>query len=123
MDYREMEVWQTAHAVTLKVYQATKTWPKDEQYGLTSQVRRAAVSVEANLAEGQGRRGPAEFGRFVSMAMGSAAELECELLVARDLGYLTPEEWDTLSAGVTSVRRQLWNLSQKLSPIAHRSSP
>ena len=83
-DYRELEVWKKAHQVTLQVYAITREWPKEELYGLTSQARRAAVSVEANLAEGKSRTGRTEFGHFVSMAAGSAAELDCELQIARD---------------------------------------
>lgn len=124
MDYTQLQVWQKAHALTLAVYRETLKWPQEERYGLTSQVRRAAVSIEANLAEGQGRRGSAEFGRFVSLAMGSAAELECELLIARDLHYLDPHDAETLAEAVAEVRRMLMGLAQKLSPVASRlSSP
>jgi four helix bundle protein len=86
-DFRELKVWEKAHRLTLSVYSATKAFPKDELYGLTSQVRRAASSVPANLAEGCGRETDAEFVRFCQVAFGSANELEYHLLLSKDLGY------------------------------------
>jgi four helix bundle protein len=86
-DFRELKVWHKAHQLTLAVYSATKTFPRDELYGLTSQIRRAAVSIGANIAEGAGKNSPAEFGRFLQIALGSASELEYHLLLSGD--------WDT----------------------------
>lgn len=79
-DFRNLKVWEKAYQLTLDVYKTTKGFPKDEMYGLTSQTRRAAASVAANIAEGCGRTGGAELGRFVQIAMGSASELEFHLL-------------------------------------------
>ena len=76
-DFRKLEVWQLAHSVMLAVYRLSKAFPADEKYSLTDQMRRAAVSIEANLAEGTGRGGDADFARFVQIAFGSACELEC----------------------------------------------
>ena len=87
-DFRKLKVWGRAHRVTLALYQATKALPKDELYGLRSQIRRSASSIGANLAEGCGRKGDREFGRFLSIALGSASELEYHLILAADLGYL-----------------------------------
>src|SRR5215213_1558381 len=83
-DFRKLEVWQLAHELTLSVYRQTKTFPSDERFGLTSQVRRAACSIEANLAEGCGRGSDTDFSRFVQMAMGSACEVQCHLQIAFD---------------------------------------
>ena len=83
-DFKELRVWQKAHSLALEVYQATRSFPRDEIYGLTSQIRRAAVSVGANIAEGCGRRSDGEFARFLQIARGSASELEYHLLFARD---------------------------------------
>ena len=80
-DFHELKVWQKAHQLTLAVYQTTAGFPREELYGLTSQLRRASSSVGANLAEGCGRNGDAEFARFCSIAMGSASELEYHLLL------------------------------------------
>jgi four helix bundle protein len=86
-DFKSLTVWQKAHALTLEIYRNTESFPRTEVFGLTSQIRRAASSVEANLAEGCGRAQP-EFGRFVQIAIGSANEVECHLLLARDLGFI-----------------------------------
>ena len=84
-DFRELQVWRKAHELTLAVYQITASFPREELYGLTAQLRRAGSSIAANLAEGCGRNGDAELARFCSIAMGSASELEYHLLLARDL--------------------------------------
>lgn len=118
MDYRDLKVWQKAHAITLAVYQASKSWPADERFGLTSQARRAAVSIEANLAEGQSRYGSAEFARFVRLSAGSAAELDCELLIARDLGYLAPDAYAQLAGDISEVRAMLTALASRLASSA-----
>lgn len=113
-DFRELEVWQKAYALTLAVYKVTAQFPREEQFALTNQLRRAAVSVSANLAERCGRTGEAELGRFCHIAMGSASELECELLLARDLGYLNAGDYERLASDVTEVKRMLTSFIQKL---------
>ena len=112
--FRDLLVWQKAHALTLALYKATKTFPRDEQYGLTAQIRRSASSVPANLAEGCGRRTATDFGRFVQIALGSASELEYHLLLAADLGLLVPDRHSELDRGVTEVKRMLTGLAKKL---------
>ena len=87
-DFRDLQVWQKAHQLTLTVYRLTASFPQTEWYGLTTQLRRSSASVAANLAEGCGRNGDAELARFCSIAMGSASELEYHLLLARDLKLL-----------------------------------
>ena len=104
-DFHRLKVWGKAHAVTLEVYQATRGFPKEEMYGLTSQMRRAAASVCANVAEGCGRRGALEFARFLDIAQGSASELEYHLLLSVDLKLLDPETHTRLNSEVVQVKR------------------
>ncbi len=113
-DFRDLTVWQYAHQLTLAVYRDTKQFPREETYGLVSQLRRCSASVAANIAEGCGRSGNAEFGRFLAMAMGSASELEYFLLLARDLGYLPPHGHTEITTQVISMRRMLNRLLSKV---------
>ena len=95
--FKNLKVWEKAHVLTLDVYRSSKSFPRDEVYGLTSQMRRSAASVGANIAEGSCRNGDCEFGRFLQIAMGSASELEYHLLLARDLELLKLLEYQRLS--------------------------
>ena len=113
-DFHELKVWQKAHELTLAVYRVTAPFPREELYGLTRQLRRASASVAANLAEGCGRSGAAEFARFCSIAMGSASEVEYHLLLARDLKLLKPAEYQELAPRATELKRMLTALLQKL---------
>jgi four helix bundle protein len=112
-DFRKLKVWQKAHALTLAVYGATRRFPKDEQYGLTSQSRRSAASVPANIAEGCGRSAPGDFARFLEIAAGSASELEYHLLLARDLRVLPSGLYDALAPAVCEVKQMLASLTSK----------
>src|SRR5215510_13350212 len=102
-DFRDLKVWSKAHELALSCYRGTEQFPKHEMFGLTSQIRRAAVSVPANIAEGCGRRGNAELHRFLQMAMGSASELEYHLLLSRDLGYLNRDKHNRVHQQVEEV--------------------
>jgi four helix bundle protein len=113
-DFRELKVWQKAHALTLDVYRATKSFPRDELYSLTNQIRRAAVSIGANIAEGAGKNTRAELARFLQIALGSASELEYHLLLSRDLGYLVPEVCEQLSQQVIETKKMLSGFVQYL---------
>lgn len=113
-DFRELKVWQKAHQLTLAIYQTTASFPREERYGLTSQLRRAGSSIPANLAEGCGRNGDAEFARFCSIAMGSASELEYHLLLARDLALINAADHEDLAGRATELKRMLTSLLQKL---------
>ena len=113
-DFRHLKVWQRAHGVALAVYRATATFPRDEPYGLTSQLRRCATSIPANIAEGCGRGGDTDFARFLQIAMGSASELECHLLLSYDLGFLDQAEHDRLLADTVEVKCVLSALIHKL---------
>jgi four helix bundle protein len=113
-DFRQLKVWQKAHELTLAVYQLTATFPREERYGLSSQLRRAGSSIAANLAEGCGRNGDAELARFCSMAMGSASELEYHLLLGRDLKLIKGKDYDALHQRTTELKRMLAAFMQKL---------
>jgi four helix bundle protein len=109
-DFRNLLVWQKAHAWVLSVYRFTQQFPDDERFGLTSQLRRAAASIPANLAEGCGRGGSVEFGRFVQIAIGSAAEAEYHVVLATDLGYVRNAESVTALHGIQEIKRMLSSL-------------
>ncbi|HEV7351518.1 MAG TPA: four helix bundle protein [Brevundimonas sp.] len=112
--YRDLLVWQKAVAWVEVVYRATADWPSAERYGLTSQIRRASVSVPSNIAEGCARRGPAEFLRFLSIARGSLAEAETQLIIAQRLEYLPVEQLESLLNGADEISRMLAGLIAKL---------
>ncbi|MBZ5684749.1 MAG: four helix bundle protein [Acidobacteriia bacterium] len=113
-NFKNLKVWSKAHELTLDIYQCTRSFPKDEMYGLTSQMRRAAASIGANIAEGCGRRSDPEMRRFVQIARGSANELEYHLLLAKDLQFLTPDEYSELEVRILEIQRMLAALSQRL---------
>ncbi|HZB92307.1 MAG TPA: four helix bundle protein [Stellaceae bacterium] len=106
-NFRDLKVWHKAHAVVLAVYRATEFFPTDERYGITSQTRRAATSVPANIAEGCGRSTSADLARFLDVAFGSASELEYLLLLALDLGLLDSAAHDAMLGEVQEVKRML----------------
>src|SRR6266446_4211257 len=113
-DFRDLQVWQKAHQLTLMVYRLTASFPREERYGLTTQLRRSSSSIAANLAEGCGQNGDAELARFCAIAMGSASELEHHLLLARDLNLLHAPDYTALANQTTEVKRMLTGLQQKL---------
>jgi four helix bundle protein len=115
-DYRSLHVWKMAHELTLGVYRVTSSFPASERFGLVDQMRRAASSVPTNLAEGCGRNTDAELARFCRIALGSANELEYQLLLARDLQFLAEKEHDRLAERVREVRRMLAVLIARLRP-------
>jgi len=96
-DFRQLKVWEKSHELALAVYHITAAFPREETYGLTSQIRRAASSIPSNIAEGCGREGDVELARFCTIARGSASELEYQLLLARDLKLLLPNDYEELS--------------------------
>jgi len=120
-DFRLLKVWNKAHELTIAVYRATRSFPKEELYGLTSQIRRSCESIPANIAEGCGRTGGAELARFLNIAMGSASELEYHLLLSHDLDLLDATKYKQLAAGVVEVKRMLTSFVQKLN--APRENP
>lgn len=113
-DFRELVVWQGAHSPAVVVYKATKSFPKEELYGLTSQMRGACVSIPAKIVEGCGRGSDADFARFVHIAMGTACELEYPLLLAQELDFLERTDFDRLSGALVEIKKMLSGLIGKL---------
>ena len=113
--HEKLDAWQAAHRLALQVYDATDRWPRTERFELTTQVRRAALSVPANIAEGAARLGPRELRRFLNIARGSLAELSYLLRFARDRGLLEEQEWAKLHGLRTQVGRLTWGLLRGMS--------
>jgi four helix bundle protein len=106
-NFRDLEVWKRAHAFSLGVYKSTCLFPSHERYGLTAQLRRAAVSVVSNIAEGAGRQNDREMTTFLRIARGSVRELESQLLLSRDLGYIEPAAWGELDTEAQDISKML----------------
>jgi len=112
--YRDLIVWQKAMALVTEIYKITKSFPRREDYGLTSQVRRCAVSIPSNIAEGYGRHSRNEYIRFLQIALGSLYELQTQLEIAVNLEYLKKEEFDSLYESTREVERMLSVLIKRL---------
>jgi len=113
-NYKDLKVWEKAHLFTLKVYEASKTLPKDETYSLTNQLRRAASSIPANIAEGCGKHSKAELARFLNIALGSANEAGDFLLLSKDLKYLAEEKFVELTENINEIKAMLISLVGKV---------
>jgi four helix bundle protein len=113
-NFRSLKVWQKSHQLSLAVYKITQSFPQEEIYGLISQLRRAASSVPANIAEGCGCNGNREFARFLEIALRSASETEYHLLLSQDLNYLNRKAYEELNNQVTETKRMLTRLIQRL---------
>jgi len=114
--YQDLIVWQKAMDLVEMVYQATKGFPKGELYGLTNQVRRAAVSIPSNIAEGHARKSTAEFRNFLSIAQGSKAEVETQILIAQRLRYLSQQQAQEILSLLKEISKMLAGLKNKLTP-------
>lgn len=113
-DFKKLQVWEKAHHLALRSYEITSTFPKAELYGLTSQIRRASISIPANIAEGCGRSGQVEFSRFLKIALGSASELEYHLLLACDLNYIHKTQYEEITLEAQEVKKMLTSFIKKL---------
>jgi four helix bundle protein len=113
-DFRKLSVWGKAHSLVVETYKITADFPKSELFGLTSQTRRAATSIPANIAEGCGSDGEADLARFLQIALGSASELEYHFLLARDLNLINDTSYDNLNIRTIEVKRILTSLIKKL---------
>jgi four helix bundle protein len=113
-DFRSLQVWEKSHQLALSVYKATTSFPKEELYALTSQLRRSSTSIPINIAEGCGRDSPVALANFMQIAMGSASEVEYTLLLTHDLGYLEANLYQILHQDVIEVKRMLAAFIQKL---------
>jgi len=112
--FKDLKVWQRSHALVLSIYRQTADFPQQEHFGLVSQMRRAAVSVPSNIAEGTKRQRSTDFARFLNIAEGSLAEVEYLLMLSRDLGYIAAESADQLLAEVEQIARMLHALRSKV---------
>ncbi len=113
-NFRNLNVWHRGHQLTLEIYKVTKSFPKNELYGLTSQLRRACSSIPTNLAEGCGQGSDAQLARFAQIAMGSASEVEYHLLLAKDLEYLSETIYSQLNAQIIEIKKMLTSFVKKL---------
>lgn len=113
--FKDLIVWQRSHQFVLDIYKAAKTFPKDEQLGLTSQIRRASISVSSNIVEGSQRGSDKEFIRFLRMARGSLAEVQAQLLIARDLGYIKTEVFKMMADNAVEINKLLNGLLKGVS--------
>jgi four helix bundle protein len=113
-DFRKLRVWEKAHRLTLEAYALTKPFPREEQYGLRGQIRASSSSIAMNIAEGCGRQSDADFCRFLHISMGSASELEYQILLARDLKLIEENEHRLLENHVKEVKKMIASLIRKL---------
>ncbi|MDY0083570.1 MAG: four helix bundle protein [Ignavibacteriaceae bacterium] len=113
-DFRSLKVWEKSHLIALEIYKLTRSFPKDEQYNLTSQLRRAITSISANIAEGCGRGSDKDFKRFIQIAMGSASESEYLILLTKDLNYISEADFNKLIIAVQEIKKMLSSLISKL---------
>jgi four helix bundle protein len=112
--FKDLRVWKQAYVLVLSVYEATKEFPKDELYGMTSQMRRSSISVVSNIAEGYARRGSVEYARFLTIAYSSLAELETQILLSKDLKFVNEEYFNRLMRLKDETGGMLYKLIQKL---------
>ena len=113
-DYKELQVWQKAYQLCVAIYKRTNTFPKEERYGITSQIRRAAVSIPSNIAEGYGRKTTKEYIQALYIAYGSVCELETQILLSNDLGYINAEDLEQLQKSLGDIERMLKGLIKSL---------
>ncbi|WP_172919485.1 four helix bundle protein [Capnocytophaga canis] len=113
-DFKKFVVWQLSHSLVLNIYQVTKNFPKEEIFGLTSQIRRSFASISYNISEGAGRVSEKEFANFINIALGSSNEAENQLLLAKDLGYICQDNFEILNNDLILIKKQLVSLRNKL---------
>ena len=113
-DFRGLKVWEKSHLLTLQIYKTTMSFPSEERYGLTSQIRRSCASIPANIAEGCGTGSDAEMARYLQIAMASASELEYHILLARDLEFITTANYNSIYDEVTQIKRMLTPFIRRL---------
>ena len=113
-DFRQLKVWEEAHELTLEIYRITKSFPKEELFSLVNQMRRSSSSIPTNIAEGCGRESNRDYAHFLQIAIGSAFELDYQILLSKDLGYINQQTFAILNNRVDKVRRQLANLIRKV---------
>ncbi len=113
-DFRQLQIWERSHQLTLRIYRITRQFPSEERYGLIAQMRRSGSSIPTNIAEGCGRNSEADFARFLDHSMGSASELEYQLILSHDLGYLPADQFAEISSELIEIKRMINAFLQKL---------
>lgn len=113
-DFKKYDIWKLSHVFTLKIYDLTKSYPKDEIYGIISQIRRASSSIPTNISEGCGRDSDSEFNRFLTIALGSASEVEYLIILSKDLNYIDENSFIILNEEINIIKRKIYSLKQKL---------
>lgn len=113
-DFKKYDIWKLSHVFTLKIYDLTKFFPKDELYGIVSQIRRASSSIPTNISEGCGRTSDAEFNRFLTISLGSASEVEYLIILSKDLNYIDENSFIELNQEINTIKRKIYSLKQKL---------
>ena len=108
--HKDLDVWKKSVSLVTSIYEVTKTFPKDEVYGLTNQIRRSSVSIPSNIAEGSARQGDKEFAHFLYISLGSLSELETQLIIASSLNYLSLKDYDSVITSLEEIRRMLLGL-------------
>lgn len=114
-NYKELTVWRRSVEIATSVYKATQNYPKHELYGLTSQIRRSAISISSNIAEGAGRNSDKDFSRFLNISYGSSFELETQLIISKELNYLDDSSFNELNHDLTEIQKMLYSFIKKLS--------
>jgi four helix bundle protein len=117
--HRDLKVWSNSIDLVTRVYKFTNNFPKEELFGITSQIRRAAVSIPSNIAEGAARTSKKEFNKFLSIALGSASELETQILISKNLDYLTAENFEILIDELTIIQKMIHGLMKNLKSTYH----
>ncbi len=113
-DFKKYDIWQLSHSLTLETYKMTFSFPKEELYGLTSQLRRAVSSIPTNISEGCGRQSDKEFNQFLNIALGSACETEYLLILSKDLSYISEETFEVLNKQINTIKSKIYKLKDKL---------
>jgi len=113
-NYRALKVWQKAHVFTLDIYKITQTFPKTETYSLVNQMKRSASSIPTNIAEGCGRNSNSDLAYFLNIALGSSNEIDYQVLLVKDLGYISQESYETLESQIGEIKAMLINLISKV---------
>ncbi|HLP64017.1 four helix bundle protein [Flavobacterium sp.] len=113
-DFKKYDIWQLSHLLTLEIYKITSLFPKEEIYGLSSQIRRAVSSIPTNISEGCGRNSDKEFNQFLNIALGSANETEYLLILPKDLNYISEEQFSDLDSKINTIKSKIYKLKEKL---------
>lgn len=114
-NYKELKVWQKSMDLTVRIFEVTKAFPKEEMFGLTSQIRRSAVSIPSNIAEGAGRNSKKDFKNFLSITNGSTCELETQLLIAHRVNFLDKADWASIQEQISEIQKMNWALMRSIS--------